>query len=251
MSPQHPDISKKVVLITGGARRIGAEITRTLHANGMNICLHYHASKSDAQVLRQELEKNRADSVHLINADLLDIKGLPGLINQTIERYGRLDLLVNNASGYYPTPMGKVQLSDWDELLGSNLKVPLFLSQAAVPALIKTAGCIINLIDIHAERPMQGYSVYSIAKSGLLALTRSLARELGPDIRVNGVGPGAIMWPDTGKNPDEQQAIIQRTALQRPGEASDIAQAVLFLFRDAPYITGHMLPVDGGRLLNI
>ncbi len=251
MPSQHPDISEKVALITGASRRIGAEIARTLHAAGMNLCLHYRSSSKEAEALKTELESNRSDSVYLLEADLLNIDDLPHLIDQTLAHYGQLDLLVNNASTYYPTPVGEITLSNWDDLLGSNLKAPLFLSQAAIPALQKTKGCIINLVDIHAERPMKEHTVYSIAKSGLLALTKSLARELGPEIRVNGVGPGAIMWPDEGKSAAEQQEIVSRTALQRPGEAQDIAKAVLFLFRDAPYVTGHMLPVDGGRLLNI
>lgn len=251
MPSHHPDISGKVALITGGARRIGAQIATTLHSAGMNICLHYRSSSQEAEALKCKLENQRTNSVHLVQADLHDIDNLPALPAQTVAHYGRLDLLVNNASTYYPTPVGEITQSDWDNLLGSNLQAPLFLSQAAAPMLHETSGCIINLIDIHAERPMKNHTVYSIAKSGLLALTRSLARELAPGVRVNGIAPGAILWPEADDNPEEQQNIVSKIALQRPGEPRDIANAVLFLFRDAPYITGHMLPVDGGRLLNI
>jgi len=244
-------LAGQAALITGASRRIGAQIARCLHDAGMNICLHYHTSEKQALELACELEKQRPDSVQPVAADLLDTARLDDIIKTVTERWGRLDLLVNNASAFYPTPVGKITTADWDQLMGSNLRAPLFLSQAAAPALKETQGSIINMIDIHAERPMRAHVVYSIAKSGLLAMTKSLARELGPEIRVNGVAPGAILWPENETSESAQQEILDRTALKRVGSPADIAAAVLFLTRDAPYITGHMLPVDGGRLLNI
>lgn len=254
MSEQSSDLTGKVALITGASRRIGAEIARTLHQAGMNLCIHYRTSETEAQELVDELNAIREDSAIKIQQDLLEIDALPGLISKTDDHWGRLDLLLNNASTYYPTPVEDFTSRDWDILMGSNLKAPLFLSQAAAPLLAKHQGNIINIVDIFAERPKLGHTVYSIAKSGLLALTRSLARELGPHVRVNGVGPGAILWAEHESDEDSQQShkeIINRTALKRWGNPADIAAAVLFLLRDAPYITGHMIPVDGGRLLHI
>lgn len=241
----------QIALITGGSRRIGAEIARTLHQAGMNLCLHYRSSEDDATALARELESTRPDSVQLISMDLLDTPNLGKMIETVIERWGQLNLLVNNASTFYPTPIGEITESNWDELVGTNLKAPLFLAQAAAGTLKQNHGSIINIIDIHAERPMRQHVVYSVAKSGLLALTRSLARELGPEIRVNGVAPGAILWPENNLHSETKKTLLDRTALKRAGSPGDIAAAVLFLYRDAPYITGHMLPVDGGRLLNI
>lgn len=251
MSETEPAINDKVALITGASQRIGAQIARALHHAGMNICIHYRSSEEAALKLSRELEALRPDSVQLIAADLLDISNLGHMVETVVERWGRLDLLVNNASSFYPTPIGSITEENWDELIGSNLKVPLFLSQAAAGTLREYSGSIINIIDIHAERPMRQHVVYSIAKSGLLALTRSLARELGPEVRVNGVAPGAILWPEHDLDIKTRVAIVDRTALKHIGTPADIAAAVLFLFRDAPYITGHMLPVDGGRLLYI
>ncbi|MDX1336219.1 MAG: pteridine reductase [Gammaproteobacteria bacterium] len=243
-------LSGKVLLITGAARRIGAEIVRTLHAEGMNIALHYRNSREEAEALQQELEAIRPDSVSLVQADLLHTNELPGLVKQTVERWGRLDVLINNASTFYSTPVGGITEDDWDLLVGSNLKAPLFLTQAASPELAIHKGCIINIIDIHAFRPLKGYPVYSAAKAGLKTLTESMARELGPDIRVNGVAPGAILWPEQEEPYGEQhKEIIQRTALKREGSPEDIAKTVLFLVKDAPYITGQIIPVDGGRML--
>jgi pteridine reductase len=243
-------LSGKVLLITGAARRIGAEIVRTLHAEGMNIALHYRNSREEAEALKQELEASRPDSVSLVQADLLHTSELPGLVKQTIERWGRLDVLINNASTFYSTPVGSITEDDWDLLVGSNLKAPLFLTQAAAPELAIHRGCIVNIIDIHAFRPLKGYPVYSAAKAALKTLTESMARELGPDIRVNGVAPGAILWPEQ-EEPygDQHKEIIQRTALKREGSPEDIAKTVLFLVKDAPYITGQIIPVDGGRML--
>ena len=240
----------KTALITGGARRIGAQIARTLHAAGMNIALHYRASVRDAEALRDELEAERPDSVILLQADLLDTAALPDLVQSAHDAWGRLDVLVNNASSFYPTPVGKITEADWDDLMGSNLKAPLFLSQLAAPMLATHHGCIVNLVDIHATRPLKGYPVYSAAKAGLYMLTQSLARELGPAVRVNGIAPGPILWPEPSENAAMHEALIERTALKREGAPEEVARAVLFLIRDGGYITGHVLPVDGGRMLS-
>jgi len=240
----------KTALVTGGARRIGARIARLLHAEGMNLVLHYHRSVHEAEALRDELEGMRPNSVALVQADLLDTARLPALAESAHAVWGRLDVLVNNASTFYPTPVGEITEAVWDDLLGTNLKAPLFLSQATAPLLAEHHGCIVNLIDIHAVRPLKGYPVYSAAKAGLYMLTQSLARELGPRVRVNGVAPGAILWPEQSENAAMHEALIERTALKREGSPDDVARAVLFLVRDAGYITGHILPVDGGRMLS-
>jgi len=245
------NLHNKVALITGASRRIGAEIARTLHHAGMNLCIHYRKSADAAHQLADELQTDRPDSVVTLQLDLLQTEELAGLIEQATSQWGRLDALINNASTFYPTPVNEITEQDWDTLMGSNLKAPLFLSQAAAPELARNNGNIVSIIDIHAERPMRQHVVYSVAKSGLLAMTKSLARELGPEIRVNGVAPGAILWPENEVDQQKHQAILDRTELKRAGNPTDIANAVLFLLRDAPYVTGHMLPVDGGRLLNI
>jgi pteridine reductase len=225
----------KVVLITGGAKRVGAAIGRLLHASGANLMIHYRSSADEARAL--------------IQADLLDVNGLPSLVNQTVATFGGLDVLVNNASSFYPTPVGSITMKDWDNLMGSNLIAPLFLSQAAAPELRKRRGCIVNIADIHAERPMKSYVVYSVAKAGVVGLTKSLARELGPLVRVNAVAPGPIMWPEDDPNFDEvsRQRIVSHTILKTAGGPDDIARAVRFFAIDAPYITGQVLAVDGGR----
>lgn len=239
----------KVVLITGGAKRVGAAIGRLLHASGANLMIHYRSSADEARALQDELNDLRADSVALIQADLLDVNGLPSLVNQTVATFGGLDVLVNNASSFYPTPVGSITMKDWDNLMGSNLIAPLFLSQAAAPELRKRRGCIVNIADIHAERPMKSYVVYSVAKAGVVGLTKSLARELGPLVRVNAVAPGPIMWPEDDPNFDEvsRQRIVSHTILKTAGGPDDIARAVRFFAIDAPYITGQVLAVDGGR----
>lgn len=240
-------------LITGAAKRIGAEISRMLHAEGMNIAIHYRSSKDEAQALCNELNALRADSAIILQADLLKTADLDRLVQQAADYWGGLDALINNASSFYPTPVGSITEQHWEDLMGSNLKAPLFLSQAAAPLLTKAHGNIINIVDVHAFRPMKGHPVYCIAKAGLAMLTQSLARELGPHVRVNGVAPGAIMWPESGLEEDQetQQMILDRTALKRKGEPRDIAATVRFLLRDADYITGQVLPVCGGRSLNI
>jgi len=246
------NLQGKVALVTGSARRIGATTVRMLHQAGANVVVHYRSSSNEAKALCEELNGLRAGSCFLQQGDLLEISKLPSMIDAIVEQAGRLDILVNNASTFYPTPIGEITESDWDSLIGSNLKAPLFLSQAAAPHLIKNKGCIVNIIDVHGFRPLKGYPVYSAAKAGLLMLTQSLARELGPDVRVNGVAPGAILWPEAEENQNktEQQALLAKTALKREGTPEDIAKTILFLVRDADYITGQVIPVDGGRMLH-
>ncbi|MFI4922317.1 MAG: pteridine reductase [Burkholderiales bacterium] len=243
----------KVVLITGGARRVGAAICRYLHTHGASLMVHYRSSAKEARALQAELNLKRTDSVALIQADLLNLSMLPNLVGDTVKRFGRLDVVINNASSFFPTVVGEINDKAWDDLIGTNLKAPLFLSQAAVGQLKKNHGCIVNIVDIHAERPMKNYVVYSTAKAGLVNLTRSLARELAPEVRVNGVAPGAIIWPEDEAWSDElsRQRIINSTLLKRVGEPEDIAKAVHFLIADAPYITGQIIAVDGGRSINI
>ncbi len=243
----------KVVLITGGARRVGAAICRNLHAHGASIMVHYRSSAKEARALQAELNLKRTDSVALIQADLLNLPMLPNLVGDTVKRFGKLDVVINNASSFFPTAVGEINDKAWDDLIGTNLKAPLFLSQAAVGQLKKNHGCIVNIVDIHAERPMKNYVVYSTAKAGLVNLTRSLARELAPEVRVNGVAPGAIIWPEDEAWSDElsRQRIINSTLLKRVGDPEDIAKAVYFLIADAPYITGQIIAVDGGRSINI
>jgi len=244
-------MENKTALITGAAQRIGAEISRTLHASGMNIVIHYRGSRQQAEDLCNEFNAHRADSAIALQADLLNINELTSLVQKAAEYWGQLDALVNNASSFYPTPVGSITDAQWDDLMGSNLKAPLFLSQAATPYLQKTRGCIVNIVDVHGFRPMKQHPVYCAAKAGLAMLTQSLARELGPEIRVNGVAPGAIMWPASEMDDQTQQAILQRTALKRQGKPEDIANTVRFLIGEADYITGQVIPVDGGRSLNI
>jgi pteridine reductase len=236
----------KVALITGAAQRVGAAIAETLHAQGMQLVVHYRHSKAAAHALQEKLNAARADSVALVQADLLDTAKITRMVQQTINTWGRLDVVINNASSFYPTPIGSVSEAQWDDLLGSNLKAPFFLAQAAARALAEKNGCIINLVDIHGERPLKTYPVYSTAKAGLIMLTQALARELGPQVRVNAVAPGAILWPE---DMDEltQQRILSRVILKRQGQPCDIANTVLFLIRDADYITGQVIAVDGGR----
>ena len=241
------------ILVTGSARRVGATIARTLHAAGANVIIHFNRSRSDADGLVRELNTLRANSAAVVQGDLLDAKILAGLVDQAQACFGRLDGLVNNASSFYATPLGKITEAHWLDLVGSNLKAPLFLSQAAAPYLRKSHGSIVNIVDIHSDRPLKDFVVYTAAKAGLAGLTRALALDLGPEVRVNGVSPGAIMWPEPGHgNPDdypeaERQRIVQQTPLKRVGNAEDIAGAVKYLMLDAPYVTGQILAVDGGR----
>jgi len=242
-------LTDKVALITGAAHRVGAVIARTLHEQGMRLVLHYRSSRAAAQALQQELHERRPESVMLVQADLLATGALPALMHEAVGAWDRLDVLINNASSFYRTPVGTVTEEQWEDLLGSNVKAPFFLSQAAAPHLRTTGGCIVNIVDIHAERPLKHFPVYGIAKAGLVMMTRALAGELGPEVRVNGVAPGAILWPE---NIDEvtKQRIISRTFLKRKGEPEDVAGAALYLIRDAGYMSGQILTVDGGRSLN-
>lgn len=234
-------------LITGAAKRIGAVIARTLHDAGANVAIHYHRSSEAADALAAELNSRRRESAFTVSADVREVEALEAMAKEVLQRAGRLDVLVNNASNFYPTPLGTVTAEHWYDLVGSNLKAPLFLSQAVLPALKASRGCIVNIVDVHAQRPLREHPVYGAAKAGLAMLTRSLAKDLGPDIRVNGVSPGAILWPDEGMSEGLRAAIIKQTALKRSGDPQDIATTVLFLVRDAPYITGQIIAVDGGR----
>jgi pteridine reductase len=234
-------------LITGAARRIGACIASTLHANGMNIAIHYRGSAADAEKLAAELNEIRADSAITVQADLLDTARLPALVEEVVEQTGRLDLLLNNASTFYPTPLDEVTEENWEDLLGTNLKAPLFLAKAAAKHLRASKGNIINIVDIHAQRPLSNHPVYGPAKAGLAMLTRSLAKDLAPAVRVNGVSPGAILWPEDGMPENVERIIIKQVPLRRTGEPADIAKTILFLVKDAPYITGQIIAVDGGR----
>jgi pteridine reductase len=236
-----------VALVTGGAQRIGAALVRRLHGAGMNVVIHYRHSGAAAGALVDELEQQRADSVVLAQADLADTERLAALVEQAARAWGQLDVLVNNASSFYPTPFAAVSPDQWEDLIGVNLRAPFFLSQAAAPHLAERRGCIVNIADIYGERPLRFYPVYSISQAGLIMLTKALARELGPEIRVNAVAPGAILWPDQELDEATQKRIIARTTLKRRGCPEDIAEAVLFLIGSAEYISGQTLAVDGGR----
>jgi pteridine reductase len=245
--------TNKVVLITGGAKRVGAAICRCLHAEGFKLMIHYKSSINEARALQTELSLLRPNSVAIIQGDLLNTSSLPNLISETISHFGSLDVLINNASTYYASEIGDIDEAKWQDLMGSNLKAPLFLSQAAAQELRKNHGCIINITDMHIERPKKGYIIYSVAKAGLVTLTKSLAHELSPEVRVNAVAPGPVQWPENNPQFDEvyRQRVINQTLLKRVGEAEDVAKAVKFLVTDAPFITGHVLAVDGGRSLNL
>lgn len=248
MSRESPlPLDGQVALVSGGARRLGAEIVRTLHAAGARVMIHCHRSTAQADALAAELASRRANSAAVASADLLAVASLPALVERTLQTFGRLDILVNNASTFYPTPIGGVTAAHFDDLVGTNLRAPLFLAQAAEAELRRRQGLIVNLIDIHGTQPLKHHTVYSCAKAGLGMLTRSLARELAPQVRVNGVSPGPVMWPEGAMDPQLQARIVERTALKRVGAASDIAKAVLFFATDAPYVTGQILAVDGGR----
>ena len=246
-------LQDKTVLVTGGAKRVGAAICRRLHAAGANLLVHYRSSALEARALQVELNARRADSVVVAQADLLKVASCSQLVKAALKPFGKLDALVNNASSFFATAIGDITEQVWDDLVGTNLKAPLFLAQAAAPELRKNHGCIVNLIDIHAEIPMRNHAVYTAAKGGLAALTRSLARDLGPEVRVNGIAPGTILWPDDDTWRDEvsRQRIINQTALKRIGEPDDIARAVQFLLADAPYVTGQIIAVDGGRSVSL
>ncbi|HTI97192.1 MAG TPA: pteridine reductase [Rudaea sp.] len=240
---------RPVVLITGAAKRVGAQIARTLHAAGYDLALHYRHSRSEMDALCADLNKARADSACALQADLVDVENLPRIVAGCIARFGRLDALVNNASTFYATPVGTVSPAQWEELFASNARAPFFLAQAAAPHLKNAQGSIVNIVDIYAERPLPSHSVYCMAKAALAMMTLALARELAPEIRVNGVAPGAVLWPESGKAYADQRELVARTPLQRAGAPDDVATAVLFLLRDARFTTGQIVRVDGGRAL--
>jgi pteridine reductase len=244
----NPSLQDKAVLITGAARRVGAEIARVLHAEGVNLALHYRSAAAEAQALVAEFNAARPGSALAFQADLLETDHLPRLVEDVASHFGRLDALVNNASSFFATPIGSIGEREWDDLLGTNLKAPLFLAQAAATHLAVARGAIVNITDIHAERPLKNHALYCAAKAGLAGLTRALALELAPHVRVNGIAPGPILWPENGAFDAAAQAnVISRTLLKRCGDPADIARTVRFLLADAPYVTGQILAVDGGR----
>ena len=241
------DKFKKWALVTGGAKRIGATIAETLHNNGFNVAIHYNSSSDSAEQLCAQFNAKKQDSSIAIGADLLDQSSLENLIPSLIEKTKRLDVLVNNASTFYPTPIEKIALEDWDNLFGTNLKAPLFLSKYAAKYLRQSRGTIINIIDIHSKKPLKDHPIYGSAKSGLAMLTRSLASDLAPAVRVNGISPGLILWPENNPSDQVKNNILQQIPLKKIGTSEDIANCVLFLIEDAPYITGEIIAVDGGR----
>lgn len=240
-------LSNHAVLVTGAARRIGAALVRGFHAEGASVAIHYHRSARDAEVLCEELNALRRDSAITVGADLMDAAAMPRIVERVTSTFGRLTVLINNASTFYPTPLGRITPAQWDDLMGTNLKAPLFLTQAATLALRESHGLVINLVDIHAQRPLPEHTVYSAAKAGLAMLTRSLARELSPEVRVNGIAPGPILWPDGGIDATTKHEIVSKTLLKRKGNPEDIVRAALYFAKDAPYVTGQILAVDGGR----
>lgn len=244
--------NNKVVLITGAAKRVGAAVARHLHAQGMRIAIHYNSSAKEAEQLCADLNNQRSDSTISWQGDIKDIQRLPQLVNYVIETWGQLDILINNASSFFPTPITEATEDQWDDLIGTNLKAPFFLAKAAIPYLVKQQGCIINMLDIQASSPLPSYPIYCAAKAGLLMLTKSLAKDLGPkQVRVNGIAPGVVLWPDNEEEFDKttQDKIIARTALKRAGTPQDIAKTISFLVQGSDYITGQVIAVDGGRSL--
>jgi pteridine reductase len=244
MAASHP-----VALVTGSARRLGAAIARGLHAAGYDLALHCHASRAECEALAAELEGARPGSTLVLQADLAGFDRLPELVASTVGRFGRLDALVNNASAFFPTPLGEATPAQWDALFAANARAPFFLSQAAAPHLRATRGAIVNLADIHGERPLRDHAVYGMSKAALLYLTRALALELAPEVRVNAISPGAILWPDAGKAEEAKAAVLARTPLGRTGTPEEVAEAVRWLLADATYATGQVLHLDGGRML--
>jgi len=242
-------LTGQTALVTGGARRVGAEIARHLHAAGATVAIHYRNSRSEAQALTDELNAKRADSAACFAADLLQTESLPALVDAVTQRCGGPHILVNNASSFYPTPFGELTEQHWHELIGSNLKAPLFLAQASAAALKRAHGSIVNIVDIHGLRPLPNYIIYSTAKAALIHLTKALARELAPEVRVNGIAPGPVLWPETGVDAAQRQEIVNSTLLQRAGTPADVARAVCFFAASAPFVTGQILAVDGGRSL--
>ncbi|MDO1528995.1 pteridine reductase [Fulvimonas sp. R45] len=248
MKPRH---ERPLALVTGAGKRVGAVIARRLHAAGYDLALHCRRSVAEAEALAAELERARAGSTLVLQADLADPDAPAALMDTLLAQAGRLDALVNNASAFYPTPLGQATQAQWDDLFAANARAPFFLAQAAAPALRAARGGIVNLVDIYAARPLAGHPVYCMAKAALAAMTRALALDLAPEVRVNGVAPGAVLWPGDGKPYADQAALLARTPLQRTGSPEDVAGAVLWLLRDAPFVTGQILPVDGGRTLSV
>lgn len=248
MPPSVPQpLAGQAALVTGAARRVGAAVARVLHAAGASLVLHYRRSAEEAAALVREFDSARPGSAAALEGDLLDTGRLPHLIEAASAAHGRLDMLVNNASSFYPTPMGEITEAQWEDLIGTNLKAPLFLAQAAAGPLRSTRGLVLNITDIHGLRPLRRHAVYSVAKAGLVMLTKALARELAPEVRVNAIAPGPVMWPATGMAPELRTKIVERTLLKRSGSPEDVARAALFLACDAPFITGQVLAIDGGR----
>lgn len=243
------EVIRPVALITGAAKRVGAQIAQALHGAGYDLALHYRHSRTEMDALCADLNSARAASAHAIQADLDDVDNLPRIIDACIAKFGRLDALINNASTFYATPVGATTPAQWDELFASNARAPYFLAQAAAPHLKQAHGAIVNIVDIYAERPLPGHPVYCMAKAALGMMTFALAKELGPDVRVNGIAPGAILWPESGKSEAQKQAIIDVTPLARIGSVADICEAAGFLIESAGYCTGQIIDVDGGRLL--
>jgi pteridine reductase len=242
-----PPLHGRTALVTGAARRVGAEIVRHLHAAGASVVIHCNRSLEEARTLAAGLESERAGSTRVVRADLLDTAALPELVAAATDTFGGLDVLANNASTFYPTPFGSITPAQWADLSGTNLQAPLFLAQAAAPALRRSRGLVVNIVDIHGQRPLRNYLAYSSAKAGLIMLTRALAREMAPEVRVNAVAPGPVLWPETGLDPQQMNEIVERTQLKRAGEPADIARAVRFFAAEAPFVTGQVLAVDGGR----
>ena len=241
------DTNNKWALITGGSKRIGAKMAETLHDAGINIAIHFNSSSDSATELCAQLNAKRADSSITLKADLTNQEALEHLVPSLIEQTRRLDVLINNASTFYPTPIQSITLTDWDDLMGTNLKAPLFLCKYAAEYLKKSSGVILNIIDIHAKNPLKDHSIYGSAKAGLATLTRSLAKDLAPDVRVNGISPGLILWPEDEPPEDIKNNILEQIPLKNPGTTEDIAQCALFFIQDAPYATGQIIAVDGGR----
>lgn len=242
---------QSVVLVTGGARRVGAAIARHLHAAGCTLAIHYHRSAADAEALSAAFNGVRAGSAATFAGALEDDATPEALIGAVLSRFGRLDGLVNNASAFYPTPIGQITPAHWDDLFAANARGPFFLAQAATPALREARGAIVNIVDIYGERPLGGHTVYSMAKAALVMLTQALAKDLAPDVRVNAVAPGAILWPMSGKPDEAVDALLAKTPMARKGDPRDVAEAVRWLLKDAHYTTGQVIRVDGGRALNI
>jgi pteridine reductase len=238
-----------VVLVTGAARRVGAVIARRLHAAGYRVALHHRGSTEAALAVQADLERARPGSTLLLQAELAQFDRLPEIVAKTFGQFGRIDAMVNNASAFYPSPVGTTTPAMWDDLFAANARAPFFLSQSAAPHLRAARGAIVNLVDIYAERPLANHTVYVMAKAALAAMTLSLARELAPEVRVNGVAPGAVLWPEAGKAYADQQALVAGTPLRRPGSPEEVAEAVRWLLMDATFTTGQIIRVDGGRAL--